>query len=132
MAQRIQHLSFKYMEFVLRRKHFLTHVAVVTVNSETVSFLKTLGRAKKGTPANKVTENVDKVRSQVQRSAANVKERFKLSRETNFKMVQRVLFSRKPKIFFSFTQRDEQADRNITSLYPLFVDQDEPLTLLTT
>ena len=120
MAQRNQHLSFKYM------KHFLTHVAVVTVDSETVSFLKTLGRAKKGTPANKVTENVDKVRSQVQSSAANVKERFKLSRETNFKMVQRVLFSRKPKIFFSFTQRDEQADRNITSLYALFVDQDEP------
>ena len=132
MAQRNQHLSFKYMEFVLRREHFLTDVAVVTINSETVSFLKTLGRAKKGMPANKVTVNVDKVRSQVQRSVANVKERFKLSRETNFKMVQRVLFSRKPKIFFSFTQRDEQADRNITSLYPLFVDQDEPLTLLTT
>ena len=47
-------------------------------------------------------------------------------------MVQRVLVSRKPKIFFSFTQRDKQADRNITSLYPLFVDQDEPLTLLRT
>ena len=47
-------------------------------------------------------------------------------------MVQRVRFSRKPKIFFSITQRDEQADRNITSLYALFVDQDEPLTLLTT
>ena len=47
-------------------------------------------------------------------------------------MVQRVLVSRKPKIFFSFTQRDKQADRNITSLYPLFVDQDEPLTPLTT
>ena len=76
-------------------------------------------RAKKGMPANKVTENVDTVRSQVQRSVANVKERFKLSRETNYKMVQRVLFSRKPKIFFSFTQRDEQADRNITSLYIL-------------
>ena len=112
MAQRIQHLSFKYMEFVLRRKHFLTDVAVVTINSETVSFLKTLGRAKKGMSANKVTENVDKVRSQVQRSVAHVKERFKLSRETNFKMVQRVQFSRKPKIFF-FTQRDEQPDRNI-------------------
>ena len=119
MAQRNQHLSFKYTEFVLRRQHFLTHVAVLTINSETVSFLKTLGRAKKGMPANKVTENVDKVRGQVQRSIANVKERFKLSRETNFKMVQRVLFSRKPKIFFSFTQRDEQADRNITSLYPI-------------
>ena len=39
---------------------------------------------------------------------------------------------KKPKIFFSFTQRDEQADRNITSLYALFVDQDEPLTLLKT
>ena len=47
-------------------------------------------------------------------------------------MVQRVRFSRKPKIFFSITQRDEQADRNITSLYALFVDQDEPYTLLTT
>ena len=47
MAQRNQHLSFKYMEFVLRRKHFLTDVAVVTINSETVSFLKTLGCAKK-------------------------------------------------------------------------------------
>ena len=47
-------------------------------------------------------------------------------------MVQRVLVSRKPKIFFSFTQRDKQADRNISSLYPLFVDQDEPLTPLTT
>ena len=47
-------------------------------------------------------------------------------------MVQRVRFSRKPKIFFSITQRDEQADRNITSLYALFVDQDEPLTLLRT
>ena len=47
-------------------------------------------------------------------------------------MVQRVRFSRKPKIFFSITQRDEQADRNITSLYALFVDQDDPLTLLTT
>ena len=47
-------------------------------------------------------------------------------------MIQRVLVSRKPKIFFSFTQRDKQADRNITSLYPLFVDQDEPLTLLRT
>ena len=35
MAQRNQHLSFKYMEFVLRRKHFLTDVAVVTINSET-------------------------------------------------------------------------------------------------
>ena len=46
--------SFKYMEFVLRRKHFLTDV-VVTINSETVSFLKTLGCAKKGTPAKKVT-----------------------------------------------------------------------------
>ena len=132
MAQRNQHLSFKYMEFELRRKHFLTDVAVVTITCETVSFLKTLGCAKKGSPANKVTDNLDKVRSQVQRSVANVKERFKLSRETNFKMVQRVLFSRKPKIFFTFTQRDEQADRNITSLYPLFVDQDEPLTILTT
>ena len=83
-----QHLSFKDMEFVLKRKHFLTDVAVVTINSETVSFLKTLGCAKKGTPAKKVTlrdakENVDKVRSEVQRSVANVKERFKLSRETN-------------------------------------------------
>ena len=39
---------------------------------------------------------------------------------------------KKPKIFFSFTQRDEQADRNITSLYALFFDQDEPLTRLTT
>ena len=132
MAQRNQHLSFKYMEFELRRKHFLTDVAVVTITCETVSFLKTLGCAKKGSPANKVTDNLDKVRSQVQRSVANVKERFKLSRETNFKMVQRVPFSRKPKIFFTFTQRDEQADRNITSLYPLFVDQDEPLTILTT
>ena len=132
MAQRNQHLSFKYMEFELRRKHFLTDVAVVTITCETVSFLKTLGCAKKGSSANKVTDNLDKVRSQVQRSVANVKERFKLSRETNFKMVQRVLFSRKPKIFFTFTQRDEQADRNITSLYPLFVDQDEPLTILTT
>ena len=47
-------------------------------------------------------------------------------------MVQRVRFSRKPKIFFSIIQRDEQADRNITSLYALFVDQDEPLTLLRT
>ena len=28
-------------------------------------------------------ENVDKVRSQVQRSVANVKERFELSRQTN-------------------------------------------------
>ena len=55
MAQRNQHLSFKYMEFALRRKHFLTDVAVVTINSETVSFLKTLGCAKKGTPAKKVT-----------------------------------------------------------------------------
>ena len=55
MAQRNQHLSFKYMEFALRRKHFLTDVAVVTINSETVSFLKTLGCAKKGTPANMVT-----------------------------------------------------------------------------
>ena len=55
MAQRIQHLSFKYMEFVLRRKHFLTDVAVVTINSETVSFPKTLECAKKGTPAEKVT-----------------------------------------------------------------------------
>ena len=132
MAQRNQHLSFKYMEFELRRKNFLTDVAVVTITCETVSFLKTLGCAKKGSSANKVTDNLDKVRSQVQRSVANVKERFKLSRETNFKMVQRVLFSRKPKIFFTFTQRDEQADRNITSLYPLFVDQDEPLTILTT
>ena len=103
MAQRNQHLSFKYMEFELRRKHFLTDVAVVTITCETVSFLKTLGCAKKGSPANKVTDNLDKVRSQVQRSVANVKERFKLSRETNFKMVQRVLFSRKPKIFFTFT-----------------------------
>ena len=119
MAQRNQHLSFKYMEFELRRKNFLTDVAVVTITCETVSFLKTLGCAKKGSSANKVTDNLDKVRSQVQRSVANVKERFKLSRETNFKMVQRVLFSRKPKIFFSFTQRDEQADRNITSLYPI-------------
>ena len=50
-----QYLSFKYMEFVLTRKHFLTDVAVVTINSETVSFLKTLGCAKKGMPANKVT-----------------------------------------------------------------------------
>ena len=132
MAQRNQHLSFKYMEFELRRKHFLTDAAVVTITCETASFLKTLGCAKKGSPANKVTDNLDKVRSQVQRSVANVKERFKLSRETNFKMVQRVLFSRKPKIFFTFTQRDEQVDRNITSLYPLFVDQDEPLTILTT
>ena len=40
--------------------------------------------------------------------------------------------SRKPKIFSSFTQRDEEADRNIPSIYLLFVDQDEPLTLLTT
>ena len=55
MAQRNQHLSFKYMEFVLRRKHFLTDVAVVTIISETVSFLKTLGFAEKGSPANKVT-----------------------------------------------------------------------------
>ena len=47
-------------------------------------------------------------------------------------MVQRVLVSRKPKIFFSITQRNEQADRNITSLYALFVDPDDPLTLLTT
>ena len=132
MAQRNPHLSFKYMEFELRRKHFLTDAAVVTITCETVSFLKTLGCAKKGSPANKVTDNLDKVRSQVQRSVANVKERCKLSRETNFKMVQRVPFSRKPKIFFTFTQRDEQADRNITSLYPLFVDQDEPLTILTT
>ena len=116
----------------LGEKIFLTDVAVVTITCETVSFLKTLGCAKKGSSANKVTDNLDKVRSQVQRSVANVKERFKLSRETNFKMVQRVLFSRKPKIFFTFTQRDEQADRNITSLYPLFVDQDEPLTILTT
>ena len=55
MAQRNQDLSFKYMEFVLRRKHFLTDVAVLTINSETVSFLKTLGCAKKDTPAKKVT-----------------------------------------------------------------------------
>ena len=34
---------------------------------------------------------------------------------------------KKPKIFFSITERDEQADRNITSLYPVFLDQDEPL-----
>ena len=40
--------------------------------------------------------------------------------------------SRKPKIFSSFTQRDEEADRNIPSIYPLFVDQDQRLTLLTT
>ena len=33
MAQRNQHLTFKYMEFVLRRKHFLTDVAVVSINS---------------------------------------------------------------------------------------------------
>ena len=136
MAQRNQYLSFKYMEFVLRRKHFLTDVAVVTINSETVSFLKTLGCAKKGTPANKVTLITQKrtsiVCSEVQRSLANVKERFLKIVTRNKLMVQRVLFSRKPKIFFSFTQRDEQADRNITSLYPLFVDQDEPLTLLTT
>ena len=39
-------------------------------------------------------------------------------------------FSRKPKIFSSFTQRDEEADRNIPSIYPLFVDQDQRLTLL--
>ena len=97
MAQRNQHLSFKYMEFVLRRKHFLTHVAVVTINSETVSFLKTLGRAKKGMPANKVTENVDKVRSQVQRSVAHVKERFKLSRETNFKWSRGYCFQENPR-----------------------------------
>ena len=87
MAQRNQHLSFKYMEFVLRREHFLTDVAVVTINSETVSFLKTLGCAKKGMPANKVTLRTRKrtsiVCSEVQRSLANVKERFKLSRETN-------------------------------------------------
>ena len=56
------------MEFVLKRKHFLTDVAVVTINSETVSFLKTLGCPKKSTLAKKVTlrdakENVDKVRS---------------------------------------------------------------------
>ena len=37
MAQSNQHFLFKYMEFVLRRKHFLTDVAVVTINSETVS-----------------------------------------------------------------------------------------------
>ena len=55
MAQRNQHLTFKYMEFVLRRKHFLTDVAVVTINSETVSFLKTLGCAKKGTPAKRTS-----------------------------------------------------------------------------
>ena len=55
MAQRNLDLSFKYMEFVLRREHFLTDVAVVTINSETVSFLKTLGCAKKGTPAKKIT-----------------------------------------------------------------------------
>ena len=36
MAQRNQYLSFKYMEFVLRRKHFLTDVAVVTITCETV------------------------------------------------------------------------------------------------
>ena len=30
------------MKFVLRRKHFLTDVAVVTINSERVSFLKPL------------------------------------------------------------------------------------------
>ena len=99
-------------------------------------FLKTLGCAKKGTPANKVTLITQKrtsiVCSEVQRSLANVKERFLKIVTRNKLMVQRVLFSRKPKIFFSFTQRDEQADRNITSLYPLFVDQDEPLTLLTT
>ena len=87
MAQRNQHLSFKYMEFVLRRRHFLTDVAVVTINSETVSFLKSLGCAKKGMPANKVTLRTRKrtsiVCSEVQRSLANVKERFKLSRETN-------------------------------------------------
>ena len=40
--------------------------------------------------------------------------------------------SRKPKIFSSFTQRDEEADRNIPSIYPSFVDQDQRLTLLTT
>ena len=51
------------MEFVLRRKHFLTDVAVVTINSETVSFLKTLGCAKQGTPAKKVTLRARKRRS---------------------------------------------------------------------
>ena len=70
MAQRNQHL----FEFVLRRKHFLIDVAVVTIDSETVSFLKTLGCAKKGTPAKKVTlkdtkENVDKARSELQRGS---------------------------------------------------------------
>ena len=63
MAQSNQHFLFKYMKFVLRRKHFLTDVAVVTINSETVSFLKTLGCAKKGIPAKKVTLRARKRRS---------------------------------------------------------------------
>ena len=40
--------------------------------------------------------------------------------------------SRKHKIFSSFTQRDEEGDRNIPSIYPLFVNQNQHLTLLTT
>ena len=82
MAQRNQNFLFKYMKFVLGRKHFLTDVAVVTITCETVSFLKILGCAKKGTAAKKVTlrdakENVDNCVARY-KEVANVKERFKL------------------------------------------------------
>ena len=68
------------MEFVLRRKHFLTDVAVLTINSETVSFLKTLGCAKKDTPAKKVTLRRQKRPSikSVTTTKTNGKGRFKL------------------------------------------------------
>lgn len=95
---------------------FVTDVAMgniklVTGLSETVTFLKTPGCLydtfeihAKGTPTKKVTlreakENVDKVCNEVQRTVANVKERFNLSRETNG---PEGTFPRKPKILSSY------------------------------
>ena len=59
-----QHFLFKYMKFVLRRKHFLTDVAVVTITCETVQISWNPWMCQKGTAAKKVTlrdakENVD-------------------------------------------------------------------------
>ena len=126
---------------------FVTDVAVGTIKlvtglSKTVTFLKnlvclydTFGIHEKGTPAQKVTlkeakENVDKVYSEVKRTVASVKERFNLSRETNG---PEGTVSKKTQDSLTLLRKGmNRLIENINSINPLFIDQVELLTLVTT
>ena len=117
-------------------------IKLVTGLSKTVTFLKnlgclydTFGLHEKGTPAKKVTlreakENVDKVCSEVQRTAASVKERFNLSRETNG---PEGTVSKNTQDSLTLLRKGmNRLIENINSINPLFIDHVELLTLLTT